>query len=77
VAKKGAQDQVGFDATRDRYPDFAGVLRAVLRHSEVGHRPVERVEVWAHASGEATYRLWEPKADEPSGGYLTPEQLGG
>jgi len=37
---------------------------------ELPNGPVERLEITTLASGEATYRVWEPRADEPIGGYL-------
>jgi hypothetical protein len=58
-----------FDADQDRYPTLTEVLSRILDDSDLVALSVERVEVSLHASGEATYRVWEPRAEEPLGGY--------
>jgi hypothetical protein len=63
------------DTDADRYPALEGVLRAVLASPEIPSGPIERVEVNCLASGEATWRVWTPKADEPEGGYFAPGDL--
>jgi hypothetical protein len=57
------------DPDQDRYPSFADVLSRLLDDGPLLDRQVERVEIHLYASGEATYRVWEPRSEEPEGGY--------
>lgn len=59
----------------DNYPSIASVLRAILKRLEDTTTPVERVEVTALASGEATYRITPARAEEPEGGYFAPDDI--
>lgn len=58
------------EANQDRYPTFGEVVRRIIGVEGIEDVPVERVEVTALASGEATYRVWMPRAEEAEGGYL-------
>lgn len=59
-----------FDHNADRHPTFPEALRRILSEAELPDGPVERLEVFVHASGEVTYRVWEPRAEESTGGYI-------
>ena len=62
----------GFDPNVDRYPDIAAVVEAVLDDPEFPEGDVERIEITALANGEATWRVWPARAEQPVGGvYLT------
>ena len=58
----------------DNYADLASIIPAVLDHSEFPDGPVERLEINCHATGEVTYRVWAPRAEEATGGYLNADQ---
>lgn len=60
---------------QDRYPELATVLRFIEEDLDLPTGPVEKIEITALASGEATYRVWPARAEEPIGGYLSPEVL--
>jgi len=60
------------DPNADRYPKPKDGLRRVLDQMDVPEHPIERLEVTFLASGEATYRVWAARAEEPDGGYLPP-----
>jgi hypothetical protein len=59
-----------FDHNQDRYPNIADVLTAMQQDDEIQQGPVERIEVNCLANGDATYRVWAPRAEEPVGGFL-------
>jgi hypothetical protein len=61
------------DTDSDRYPTFNRAMRRILEHAELPETPIERLEVNFLASGDATYRYWEPRAEESDGGYIPPE----
>lgn len=71
-ASPGAKEG-GFDHNVDRYPAAAKGLRRILDEGTLPDGPIERLEVTFLASGEATYRVWEPRAEDSEGGYLAPE----
>jgi hypothetical protein len=71
------QDQGQADAGEDQYVDMADVVERVLNEDDVPSGPIERVEIVAHASGDATWRVWTPRAEEPIGGYLSSDDLTG
>lgn len=54
----------------DRYPNIYDLLAAIQESGNLPNVPLERLEVTALASGEAQYRYWLPRAEEPEGGYL-------
>jgi hypothetical protein len=71
MAKRRADDgQV--DTDTDRYPDLKGVVASILDDPNLPQGPVERLEVTCLASGEATYRVWAARAEDPEGGYIPP-----
>lgn len=63
---------VEISTDEDRYPDLASVFRRILAETDLGEGPVERIEVNCLASGEASLRVWGPRAEEPEGSYLPP-----
>jgi hypothetical protein len=54
-----------FDPDVDRYPDLNAVLNAISAKEDMVTGPVERVEVFCYASGEASFRVWGARAEEP------------
>lgn len=70
--QKETQRPQAFDPDVDRHPSFVAGMRRILQEADVPDVPIERLEVAFLASGEATYRYWLPRADEPEGGYLGP-----
>lgn len=65
----------GIDHDADRYPELAAVLAWIRDDEDLNTSAVEKVEVTLFASGEATYRVWEPRADEPQIGYIPAADL--
>lgn len=70
--KQGQKERL-FDSDVDHHPTFTRALRRILQESEIEDEPIERLEVFIHASGELTYRYWRPRAEESDGGYLPRE----
>lgn len=58
------------DTDADRYPTAREGLRRVLKEAVLPDGPIESLEVTFLASGEATYRIRPPRAEETDGGYL-------
>lgn len=58
------------DTDSDRYPTLDKVLSAIQQQVSTEVTVVERFELTALANGEANYRVWPPRADEPIGGFL-------
>jgi hypothetical protein len=63
-----------FDHDRDRYPTVDEVLDRIRDEADLPDGPIERFELTCLASGEATYRVWSARAEEPDGGYLPVRQ---
>lgn len=68
AVSKSKQSEI--DTDQDRYPTFKAALSRIARESEFADTAVERLEVHCFASGEATYRIWLPRAEDPEGGYF-------
>lgn len=64
-----------FDHNVDRYPALEDIFAKVLERLDVPELTVERVEVTALASGEATYRVWPAREEDPETGYISPEEF--
>lgn len=62
------------DTNTDRYPDINEVLRAISQHDDFPTGPVERIEINTFANGDATWRVFEPRSEEPVGGFYTSAQ---
>jgi hypothetical protein len=61
------------DTDQDRYPAIGQVCNRIanaLRSMDTG---VEKVEITCFANGDATYRVWAPRSEEPEGGFLPPK----
>jgi hypothetical protein len=71
---KPGKEKPSFDPDKDRYPELEAVLSAVLASDEIPSGPIERLEVTSLASGEATARVWTPRAEEPLGLYFGPDE---
>jgi hypothetical protein len=63
------------DTDQDRHVSFKAAIAAIQSEEDYPEGPVERVELVCHASGEVTWRVWTPRAEEPVGGYIPAEQL--
>lgn len=63
-------------STEDRYPSAHRAIQAVINADDFPEGPVERIEVYCLASGEATWRVWEARAEEAVGGHLSEADLG-
>jgi hypothetical protein len=70
VGRKAAQGSTEVNTDEDRYPDFNSLLRRIVAETELGDGLVGRLEVNCQANGEATYRVWSPRAEEPDGGFI-------
>lgn len=70
MENQSAAHRVDDPQPADRYPNIYDLLRALEESGELPNGPVERLEITCLASGEATYRMWEPRAEESEGGYL-------
>lgn len=58
--------------TSDKYPTAVEGLRRVLEEADFGDVPCELIHVEFLGSGEAVWRMREPRAEEGTGGYLPP-----
>jgi hypothetical protein len=68
--RKAAPQEV--DTDQDRYPTLGEVVSRIQSESEFLNRQIEKLEINLQASGEATYRIFEPRAEESEGGYWPP-----
>lgn len=69
VPRPGDED---FDPEVDRYPSIHGVIDQVLGEDHFPDGPIERLEITCQASGDANWRAWPARAEEPEGGYFPP-----
>jgi hypothetical protein len=71
VTDNGTTQQVegSVDHNVDRYPTLMQVCSRILDESELLESQVERVEINLFASGDATYRVFAPRSEEPEGGH--------
>jgi hypothetical protein len=58
------------DTNADRYPKITEVFAEVVSQLEDKEAPIERVEVTALANGDATYRVYPARAEEPEMGFI-------
>lgn len=70
-SKDAAEAQGNFDPTQDRYPSIAKVLHEIQRQEAFPEGPVDRIEICSLPSGEATWRVWSAREQEPVGGVLS------
>jgi len=54
----------------DRYLTAQEALEKILQAEDFPEGQVERIEVTLLASGDATWRVWPARAEEPVGGYI-------
>ena len=62
-------------ATQDRYPSLDKVIDEVFDAEDFPEGPIERFEITCLASGDATYRVWPARAEEPESGYFAEADL--
>jgi hypothetical protein len=70
LAKETGKQANEIDPNTDRYPSLTTVIDIALQDEDFPQGDVERFEVTLLASGEATYRVWAVRAEEPVGGYI-------
>jgi cellulase/cellobiase CelA1 len=63
-------DETEQDEFGDRYPDPLSVIERVVHEDDFPSGDVERIEITMVASGEATWRVWAARAEEPVGGVI-------
>jgi len=63
------------DTGEDRFPSTRKVVYAVTNAEDFPVDDVERIEIQLTASGEATWRAYRRRDDEPVGGYLSADDL--
>jgi hypothetical protein len=68
--RRASQEEIDVDHNEDRYPTLARVLALIHEALSAEGVYVERVEVTCLANGDATYRVWQPRAEEPDEGFF-------
>lgn len=58
------------DFDQDRYPSVDSCFAEAKQHDDFPEGDIERFELTLLASGDATWRAWPARADEPVGGYI-------
>lgn len=58
----------------DRYPDPRELVTRIVDEDDFPDGSVERIEITCLASGEATWRVWPARAEDPIGGYFPPPE---
>jgi hypothetical protein len=71
LGKKRPEGQATLDTDQDRYPDMREVVQRVTKESSFPEGDIDRIEVTALSNGEATWRVWPAKSDEPVGGVYS------
>jgi len=69
-AVRGPANQREFNPDEDRYPAAVTALRRIIEEGDMPEGPIESLEVNVTASGELTYRIRAPRAEETEGGWL-------
>lgn len=69
--RRGEGQLEAFDHNADRYPAISEVLKRVVVAEDFPNGDIERLEVTCLANGEATWRVWTARAEEPVGGVFT------
>lgn len=65
----------GFNPDEDRHPRLDKVMARITATLGATDVVIERLEIFANASGDASFRYWPPRSEEPEVGYLTVEEL--
>ena len=60
-----------WDPDADHYQEITNVIARVLDEEDFPEGEVERVEVTCLPNGEATWRVWPARADQPLEGFYT------
>lgn len=77
MGKPRAGKQSTFDHNEDRYPDAFEILSRVQDEVDLPKGGVDRIEVECLPSGEAVWRVWAARAEDPESGYFAaPERSG-
>lgn len=53
----------------DAYPSLVKVLKKIAQEEDLPAGQIEHIEVHCFASGEASCRVWAPRAEEPETAY--------
>jgi hypothetical protein len=70
MTEQGSQQTANTDTDADRYPTLERTLSRLLHEKVLEGITIERLELTALANGEANYRFWTPRAEDPDGGHL-------
>jgi hypothetical protein len=62
--------QTPFNPDEDRFQSLSDAISSAREHEDFPTGQVEKFEIVCHASGEVTWRVWAPRAEEPLGGYV-------
>lgn len=54
----------------DRFLEARDAVDRVVNEDDFPAGPFERLEIHAHGSGDVTWRVWTPRAEEPVGGFV-------
>jgi len=73
--EKTPGEHQSFNPDEDRHPRLDKVLGRMHAHLGATDVVIERLEIFANASGDASFRYWPPRSEEPEIGYLTVEEL--
>lgn len=65
---------VEIDTDQDRYPDMRGLVQRVTSEPNFPDGDIDRIEITALGNGDATWRVWPAKSEEPVGGVFTADQ---
>ena len=68
--RSASNDQAAINPDVDRYPSFEETLRRILQEADLPKGPIDRLELTTLPSGEAAYRVWAAREEDPVGGYL-------
>jgi hypothetical protein len=68
--KSDRESTSNVDTDQDRYPTLGRVLSLISEDIDFEGVRVQRVEITCLANGDATYRWWRPRAEEPEGGFF-------
>lgn len=69
-SEKTPEGNEAFNPDEDRYPSFKKVLHAISNAEDIPKGPIDRLEVHCMANGDAAWRVWPARAEEPAIGFL-------
>lgn len=69
---KAPSNDAPIDTDLDRYPDAKTALARISNDLDFPTEGVERLDIRFLANGEGVYRMWAPRAEEPTEQGLIP-----